>query len=117
MVNLLADVFETFRRTIMKQYKLDPAHFITAPGLSWMACLRLTGVQLELLRDPDMLMFIDMAMIGGVSAVLHPYAKANHAGCGKEVYNSNLPFNWILYVDANNLHGWAMLQYLPSGGS
>ena len=58
-----------------------------------------------------------MARIGGVSAVLHPYAKANHAGCGKEVYNSNLPFNWILYVDANNLYGWAMLQYLPTGGS
>ena len=43
-VMLLADVFETFRRTIKKQYNLDPAHFITAPGLSWMACLKLTGV-------------------------------------------------------------------------
>ena len=63
-----------------------------------------------------MLIFIDMAMIGGVSAVLYPNAKANHAGCGKKVYNSNLPFNWILYVDANNLYGWAMLQYLPTGG-
>ena len=78
-VMLLADVFETFRRTIMKQYKLDPAHFITAPGLSWTACLKLTKVQLELLRDPDMVMFIDMTMIGGVSVVLFPFARANHA--------------------------------------
>ena len=37
-----------------------------------------------------MLIFIDMAIIGGVSAVLQPYTKANHAGCGKEEYNSNL---------------------------
>ena len=34
-VMLLADVFETFRRTIKKQYNFDPVHFITAPGLSW----------------------------------------------------------------------------------
>ena len=65
---------------------MDPAHFITAPGFSWIACLRLTRVQLELLRDPDMLIFIDMAMIGGVSAVLQPNARANHAECGEE-YN------------------------------
>ena len=112
---LLADVFETFRRTIKKQYNLDPAHFITAPGLSWIAGLRLTRVQLELLRYPDMLIFVDMAMMGGVSAVLQPHARASHAECGEE-YNSNLPFNWILYVDANNLYGWAMLQYLPTRG-
>ena len=114
-VMLLADVFETFRRTIMKQYKLDPAHFITAPGLSWTACLKLTKIQLELLRDPDMVLFIDMTMIGGVSVVLFPFARANHAAFGDK-YSSKFPFNWILYVDANNLYGWAMLQYLPRGG-
>ena len=71
-VVLLADVFETFRRSIMKKYKLDPAHFITAPGLSWVACLRMTKVKLELLTDPDMSIFIDMTMLGGFSAVLNP---------------------------------------------
>ena len=94
---------------------MDPAHFITAPGLSWTACLKLTKVQLELLRDPDMVMFIDMTMNGGVSVVLFPFARANHAEFGDK-YSSKLPFNWILYVDANNLYGWAMLQYLPTGG-
>ena len=56
-----------------------------------------------------------MTMIGGVSAVLQPHTKANHPAFWEE-YNSKLPFNWILNVDANNLCGWAMLQYLPTGG-
>ena len=56
---LLADVFETFRETILKKYKLDPAHFITAPGLSWGVFLKMTGVKLELMTDLDMNLFID----------------------------------------------------------
>ena len=65
-VMLLADVFETFRRSIMKKYKLDPAHFLTAPGLSWVACLKMTRVQLELFTDPDISIFINISIIGGV---------------------------------------------------
>ena len=111
-VMLIADVFETFRRSIMKKYKLDPAHFLTAQGLSWVACLKMTKVKLELLTHPGMSMFIDMAMLGGFSAVLFPFAKANNVNCG--IYKPSLPFQWILYVDANNLYGWAMMQYLPT---
>ena len=74
----------------------------------------MTKVKLELLTDPDMSMFIDMSMIGGFSAVAHPYAKANHPQCPN--YNPFLQLMWILYIDANNLYGWAMMQYLPTGG-
>ena len=56
-VNLLADVFESFREFNLLNYKLDPAHFLTAPSLSWSACLKYTGVKLELSTDPDMNMF------------------------------------------------------------
>ena len=52
-VLLLADVFETFRKMCLRQYGLDPAHYLTSPGLSWDALLKKTGVELELLTDYD----------------------------------------------------------------
>ena len=76
-VMLLGDVFESFRCTTLVKYNLDPAHFVTAPSLSWSACLKMTKVQLELITDPNMSMFIDMALYGGISSILSPHAKAN----------------------------------------
>ena len=51
---LLADVFENFRNECIENYELDPAHFLSAPRLAWQACLKKTGVELELLTDRDM---------------------------------------------------------------
>ena len=96
---LLADVFESFRRTSLEKYKLDPAHFVTAPSLSWSACLKMTKVQLELITDPNMSMFIDMALYGGISSILSPYAKANQPQLPD--YNPKLPPNSLLYIDCN----------------
>ena len=56
---LLADVFENFRNMYIKIYELDPAHFLSAPGLAWQACLKKTDVKLELLTDPDMLLMVE----------------------------------------------------------
>ena len=53
-VLLLSDVFESFRETCFQYYKLDPAHYYSAPGLSWNACLKMTGIELELISDVDM---------------------------------------------------------------
>ena len=58
-VFLLADVFENFRKTCLKYYKLDPCHYYTAPGLAWGACLKLTKQELQLLKDYDMLMMFE----------------------------------------------------------
>ena len=44
---LLADVFENFRNKCIEIYELDPAHFLSAPGLAWQACLKKTEVELE----------------------------------------------------------------------
>ena len=51
---LLADVFENFRNKCIEIYELDPAHFLSAPGLAWQACLKKTGLRLELLTNNDM---------------------------------------------------------------
>jgi len=45
---LLADVFENFRKTCLQNYKLDPCHYFTSPGLSWDAMLKMTNIKLEL---------------------------------------------------------------------
>ena len=56
---LLADVFESFRDKCIEIYDLDPAHFLSAPGLAWQACLKKTKVELELLTDNDMLIMLE----------------------------------------------------------
>ena len=66
-VVLLANVFEAFRDTCLKHYKLDPAHFYTSPGLAWHACLKRTGIKLELLTDPDMLLMFEWGIRGGIT--------------------------------------------------
>ncbi|KAK3753831.1 hypothetical protein RRG08_006222 [Elysia crispata] len=113
-VLLLADVFENFRKTSQKQYGLDPANYYTSPGLSWDALLKKTGVELELLTDYDQHLFIEKGMRGGISMVSKRHARANNPAV--EGYNPEKPNSHILYLDANNLYGWAMNQPLPTGG-
>ena len=110
---LLTDVFENFRKTCMQYYKLDPCHYLTSPGLSWDAMLKMTNIKLELMTDIDMFQFIEKGMHGGVSYIANRYGNANNK-CMKE-YNEKAPSKYIMHLDANNLYGWAMSQYLPTG--
>ena len=110
---LLANVFESFRSVCMENYGLDPAHFYTAPGLAWKACLKKTGIRLELLLDSDMLLMFERGIRGGIMQSVHRWAAANNPYM-KE-YDSNKPTNYLQYLDANNLYGWAMSQPLPTG--
>ena len=73
-VLLLADVFENFRKTCLKHYKLDPCHYFTVPGLAWDACLKETKQNLQLLKDYDMLMIFEQGIRGGI--LLFPSKKA-----------------------------------------
>ena len=48
----LADVFEKFRNDSLKSYALCPSHYLSAPGLSWDAMLKMKKIKRELIPDP-----------------------------------------------------------------
>ena len=91
-VILLANVSESFRKVCLDNYGLDPAHFYTAPGLAWKACLKKTGVNLELLKDPDMLLMFERGIRGGITQSVDKWAIANNPYMGCE-YDPLRPTN------------------------
>ena len=111
---LLADVFENFRNMCIKVYELDPAHFLSAPGLAWQTCLKKTGVKLELLTDNDVLLMVEKGIRGGICHAIHRYSKANNKYM--KDYNKDEEEAFLEYLDANNLYGCAMSQKLPVSG-
>ena len=89
---LLADIFENFRQSCLKYYELDPAHFVSLPGLAWQACLKNTNVELELLTYYDMVLMVEEGMRGGICHAIQCYAKANKAMTEKLSVKG---FGWI----------------------
>ena len=122
-VLLLAEVLEAFWNTCLKNYKLDPAHFYTAPGLVWEALLKTAAVycehekrrkdcglcpnefRLELLMDIDMLLMFEKGIRGGITQAVKRYAKANNKYM-EDLYNPDEVSIYLQYIDANNEHGW-----------
>ena len=111
---LLTDVFENFRDMCLKEYELDPAHFLSLPGLAWQACLKKTNIELELLTDYDMLLMVEKGIRGGICHSIQRYAKANNKYM--KSYNNNEDSSYIQYLDPNNLYGLAMSKKLPVNG-
>ena len=132
-VLLLTDVFETFRNTCLKNYKLDPAHFYTAPGLAWQALLKTAAehcehekkrkecrvcpdeFRLELLTDRDMLLMFEKGIRGGITQAVKRYAKASNKYMN-DLYNPDEVSIFLQYVDINNEYGWSMISNLPAHG-
>ena len=130
---LLADVFEIFRDTCLKHYKLDPAHFYTALCLAWQALLKTATeycehekkckdwelcpdeFRLELLIDIDMQLMFEKGIRGGITQTVKRYAKANNKYI-KDLYNPDEKSIYLQYVNVNNKYGWAMTQKLPTHG-
>ena len=110
----LADVFENFRDKSIKIYGLDPAHFLSAPGLAWQACLKKTEVKLELLTDIDMLLIVEEGIRGRICQAIYRYPKANNKYINN--YDKSIISSFLMYLDASNLYGWAMIQKLPVNG-
>ena len=112
-VLLLADFFEKFRRTCLDYYKLEPLHYYTTPGLAWDAALRMSRVDLHLITDENIYNMIEKNIRCGISMISSRYAAANNPALPRK---SGLSRQDLIYLDANNLYGHAMSQYLPTGG-
>ena len=111
---LLADVYENYRNKCLEIYGLDPSYFYSAPGLAWEACLKKTGVKLELLTDINMLLMIENSIRGGMCQATYRHSKANNKYM--KIYDKNQESSYLEYLDANNLHGWAMCEKLLVNG-
>lgn len=125
-VLLLASIFEVFRETCLAGdcYGLDPAHYLTAPGLSWSAMLlrNFKGVgrpdgqpfRLENMTDSEMFLMVERGIRGGMCQVMRPRGEANIPG--RPEHDPEKPEAKVLYLDACNLYGKAMKEPLPEGG-
>ena len=101
------------RETLYKHFELDLFRFVSLTQFSRIAALKLTQVKLDLFKHPDMYLFVERSIRGGLCQQVQKYAKANNPQC--EGYNPAMPESHIMYYDANNLYGYAMSQKLPVG--
>jgi hypothetical protein len=110
-VLLLADIWFNFRKVCIKNYKLDPEYYYTAPSLSFDAMLKLSKIELELITDNDMYLFVESGIRGGISQISKRHGVANNKYMKN--YDKSKEDSYIVYLDANNLYGSAMCEYLP----
>ena len=105
----ISDVFQKFSDFAYETYEIDPRHSYTLPGFSWQAMLKLTKIELELISDPDMYLFLMDTIRGGISVCNKKHVKADNKYIDKNTKNNK----YLLYLDANNLYGYSMIQSLP----
>ena len=111
---LLSDVFESFRSLCLNIYELDPAYFLSLPGLAWQACLKKKGVKLEVINDINMVLMIEKGITGGICQSIFRHAKANNKYMLD--YDEKKVLSFLIYTDYSNLYGKAMSQKLPVDG-
>lgn len=116
-VMILADVFEKFRDDCLSvnTYKLDPAHYLSAPSFSWDAMLKYLRVKIELISDMSMIAFLKRGIRGGLTQVSTRRAEArNHYVC-EDVSEDSDNQNYLVYLDKVNLYGSTMCEKMPIG--
>ena len=114
-VLLLAAFFEKFRKTCLEFYSIDPLPYYTTPGLTWNAALRMSRIDLHLIADKDMYHLVENSIRGGISMNYTRHAQANNPSY-PATYDANLPRQYLINSDANNLYGSAISQSLPTHG-
>ena len=93
-------------------YELDPAHFLSAPGLAWQAFLKKSDVKLEWISDVDMLLMIEKGICGGITQAACRYFQTNNKYVDIK-YDKTKKSTYLQYFDANSLYAWVMTQKLP----
>lgn len=110
-VLILCDIFENFRKICLQHYRLDPVYYVSSPGLSWDAMLLYTGVKLQLIDDLEMYQMFEKGIRGGLAQCSLRYAKANNMYLPS--FDDTKPSTYLIYLDCNNLYGYAMTKKLP----
>ena len=85
---------------------------MSAAGLAWQPCLKMTKVELGLLTDIDMLLMVEKGTRGGIYQAIHRYFEANNKYM--KIYNKYIISSYLMHLDVNNLYGWAIS--LPING-
>ena len=98
----------------LKDYGLCPSHYFNTPGLSWDAMLKMTKIKLDLIPDPDMYIFFEKGIRGGISYISNRYSKDNNRYL--KFYDPKQESKHITYLDTNNLYGYSMSKFLPTSG-
>ena len=111
-VLLLACVLETFRKESKNSFELNPAHYLSTLGYSWDAMLRFRVVDLKIMSDIEKFQFVERTIRGGTSIICKGHDEASNKFL--KSYDANKPTSCIIYVHANNLYGYSMMQLLPT---
>ena len=101
-VGLLTDIFQNYIDTCKKAYGINPLYSYSTPSFTWKAGLKMTGVKLDYITDDELRLLLENNMRGGPKSCMGSrYVKRGERK--------------IVYEDMNNLYGWSMSQYLPTG--
>ena len=97
----------------MNSHGLDCLHFPSLPSMTLQLSLKVTGVELELISDPNIYLMIESAIRGGLSYVSQRHAKANFPDMLD--FRPDLPISQLLYLDCNSLYSTYQTYSLPVG--
>ena len=101
-VLLSTEIFQNCIDTCKKAYGINPLYSYSTPSFTWKAGSKMTGVKLDYITDDKLRILLENNMRGGPSSCMGN----RHVKRGKRK---------IVYEDMNNLYGWSMSKYLPTG--